>query len=77
MVAIREEHKAFYKRTFDHHLICPARPYPMLKDPICLMTVDQAEAAERLYSRYPFFRSNYFERRMLFDRASTARPIAA
>ena len=77
MVAIRDEHKAFYKRTFDHRLICPARPYPMLKDPICLMTLDHNEVADRLYRRYPFFRSNHFERRMLFDRSSSARNIAA
>lgn len=67
LVAIRTEHQAFYKRTFQHRLICPARPYPMLKAPISLMTVNQQEVAERVYRRYPFFRSNHFERRMLFD----------
>jgi hypothetical protein len=67
LVAIRTEHQAFYKRTFMHRLICPARPYPMLKAPISLMTVNQEEAAEQVYRRYPFFRSTHFERRMLFD----------
>lgn len=67
LVAIREEHQAFYKRTFMHRLICPARPYPMLRAPISLMTVNQAEAADQVHRRYPFFRSNHFERRMLFD----------
>jgi hypothetical protein len=32
------------------------------------MTLDYREARERVHRRYPFFRSNYFERRMLFER---------
>src|SRR5436305_641828 len=67
-VAIRTEHQAFYRRTFQHRLICDARPYPLLAKPISLMTVNVAEVAEQVYQRYPFFRSTYFERRMLFGR---------
>jgi hypothetical protein len=69
LVAIRTEHQAFYKRTFRHHLICDARPYPLLAKPISLMTVDVAHIAEQVYRRYPFFRSTFFERRMLFERS--------
>lgn len=68
LVAIRTEHQAFYRRTFHHRLICDARPYPLLAKPISLMTVNVAEVAEQVYQRYPFFRSTYFERRMLFGR---------
>ena len=68
LVAIRTEHQAFYRRTFQHRLICDARPYPLLAKPISLMTVNVAEVAEQVYQRYPFFRSTYFERRMLFGR---------
>jgi len=68
LVAIRTEHQAFYKRTFRHRLICDARPYPLLAKPISLMTVNVAEAADQVYHRYPFFRSTFFERRMLFGR---------
>lgn len=68
LVAIRTEHQAFYKRVFNHRLICDARPYPLLDKPISLMTVNQAEVADQVHRRYPFFRSTYFERRMLFDR---------
>jgi hypothetical protein len=67
LVAIRTEHQAFYKRTFMHELICDARPYPTLTKPISLMTVNQAHVAEQVHRRYPFFRSTYFERRMLFE----------
>jgi hypothetical protein len=68
LVAIRTEHQAFYRRTFRHRLICDARPYPLLAKPISLMTVNVAQVAEQVYQRYPFFRSTYFERRMLFER---------
>lgn len=68
LVAVRPEHQAFYKRTFQHQSICGARAYPLLKAPISLMTVDQSEVADKVHRRYPFFRSTFFERRMLFDR---------
>ena len=71
LAAVRVEHQAFYRRTFNHHLIGEARPYPLLAQPISLMTVDYASVAGRVHRRYPFFRSTYFERRMLFDRASS------
>lgn len=67
LAAIRPEHQAFYKRTFLHSLVCPPRAYAMLKCPISLMSVSYEEAAPWVYDRYPFFRSNAFERRMLFD----------
>ena len=77
LVAVRREHQAFYRRTFHHHAICPPRPYPLLKEPISLMTTEHADVAERVYSRYPFFRSTYFERRMLFERQGITPQLAA
>jgi hypothetical protein len=73
LVAIRPEHQAFYRRTFLHRPICEARPYPLLAKPISLMTVNYGEVADIVHRRYPFFRSTYFERRMLFERP--ARPV--
>jgi hypothetical protein len=32
------------------------------------MTMNYAEAADQVHQRYPFFRSTFFERRMLFER---------
>lgn len=66
LVAIREEHQAFYRRTFCHQLICGSRPYPRLTKPISLMTVHYGTVADEVHHRYPFFRSTLFERRMLF-----------
>ena len=67
LVAIRPEHQSFYRRTFRHQLICPARNYPMLASQICLMTVRPADVDEQVYKRYPFYQSTDAERKHLFD----------
>jgi hypothetical protein len=67
LVAVRAEHQAFYRRTFNHRPICEPRPYPLLAKPISLMTVHYPSVADQVHQRYPFFRSTFFERRMLFD----------
>jgi len=68
LAAVRAEHQAFYRRTFGHKTACEPRPYPNLQKPISLMTLDYRAARDRVHRRFPFFRSNYFERRMLFER---------
>jgi len=73
LVAVRAEHQAFYRRTFNHRLICEPRCYPLLSKPISLMTVRYPSVADQVHQRYPFFRSTFFERRMLFERYT---PIA-
>lgn len=68
LVPVREEHQAFYRRTFLHRPICEPRSYPLLAKPISLMTVHYPTVAGQVHQRYPFFRSTFFERRMLFER---------
>ena len=68
LAAVRAEHQAFYRRTFRHRVLCEPRPYPLLAKPISLMTVDASTVADHVYGRYPFFRSTFLERRMLFER---------
>ncbi len=78
LAAVRVEHQAFYKRLLGHRAICAPRTYPNLQKPISLMSLDPAEARDRVHRRYPFFRSTYFERRMLFERGvRTAKRSAA
>lgn len=72
LAAVRAEHQAFYRRTFHHQLICEPRAYPRLDKPICLMTIPYRAVAEDVQRRYPFFRSTFFERRMLFERSPRA-----
>ena len=68
LAAVRPEHEAFYRRTFNLRLICEARPYPHLIKPICLMASEYQTVADYVHQRYPFFRSTFFERRALFER---------
>ncbi|HET7716935.1 MAG TPA: hypothetical protein VFK86_15035 [Bauldia sp.] len=75
LAAVRAEHQAFYRRVFGHRLVAPARKYPLLEKPISLMVLDFPRAHERVYTRYPFFRSTYVERRALFQRLSVSQVI--
>lgn len=72
LATVRVEHQAFYKRVFGHQPLCEAREYPSLMKPISMMSLDYFGMKERVHSRYPFFRSTYFERRVLFDSADVA-----
>ncbi|MDR3465734.1 MAG: hypothetical protein P4M07_07300 [Xanthobacteraceae bacterium] len=73
LAAVRTEHQAFYRRVFMHKVVCPPRPYPTLTKPISLTAVDYPSVREKIFQRYPIFRSTQFERRMLYSR----RPEAA
>jgi N-acyl amino acid synthase FeeM len=72
---VRKEHQAFYRRVFMHRVLCAPRPYPTLTKPLCLMVVDYPSMCEKVFHRYPFFRSSAFERRMLFDRGGDQLPV--
>ncbi len=67
LAAVRVEHQAFYRRVFRYELVCEARPYPGLAKQLSLMTVHYPTFEDRVHRRYPFFRSTFFERRMLFE----------
>ncbi|MGZ9091168.1 MAG: N-acyl amino acid synthase FeeM domain-containing protein [Rhodoplanes sp.] len=79
----RLEHEAFYKRLFRMSVTAPARTFPTLTRAHSLMSVHYPSVRERILWRYPFFRSTFFERRMLFERnlvplapANDHRPVA-
>lgn len=67
---VRKEHQAFYRRVFLHKPLCEPRPYPTLTKPLCLMAVDYPKMCEKVFQRYPFFRSSASERRTLFERGN-------
>ena len=67
----RLEHEAFYKRVFRMNVTAPARAFPTLTKTHSLMSVHYPAVREKILWRYPFFRSTFFERRMLFERAYT------
>ncbi len=72
LATVREEHQAFYRRTFGHQPVGVCRPYPQLEKPIALMMLDYKAERDRVHARYPFFRSSAFERRMLFEGAAAS-----
>ena len=58
-----------------HEVLCPPRPYPTLTKPISLTGVRYPSVREKIFQRYPIFRSTLFERRMLYGRQpERARP---
>jgi hypothetical protein len=71
---VRKEHQAFYRRVFLHKPLCLPRPYPTLTKPLCLMAVDYPKLREKVFQRYPMFRSTELERRTLFERRRDAFP---
>ncbi len=82
LASVRAEHQPFYHRTFGHEVLCEARHYPTLVKPLSLMAANFPNTREAMLARYPFFRSTYFERRMLFEPGAamllnTVRPATA
>jgi hypothetical protein len=67
LASVRAEHQGFYRRVF-LNTIAPPRDYPGLTKPISLMAIDFPTMREKVFARYPYLRSTFFERRMLFER---------
>lgn len=63
---VRAEHQAFYRRVFLQDVLCPPRPYPSLIKPLSLMAAHYPTVRDRIFSRYPYFRSTGEERQRLF-----------
>jgi hypothetical protein len=74
---VRKEHQAFYKRVFGFKPVCEPRPYPTITKPLSLMMLDFRAERPKIISRNPYFRSTFFERRMLFERLDLPRRAAA
>lgn len=68
LATVRAEHQAFYRRVFLQKSLSPPRLFPGLLKPVGLMAADFPEVRDRIFNRYPYFRSSAFERRMLFGR---------
>ncbi|WP_342106156.1 N-acyl amino acid synthase FeeM domain-containing protein [Methylobacterium sp. SI9] len=66
LLAIRPEHRAFYRRYWSATEMCEARPYPKLTKPVGLSVVNYLEVKKTVESRYPFLASTDAERASLF-----------
>lgn len=66
---VSPQHAAFYKRVFSAKTIVePRRNCGKYNIELTLMATDAEEIRTSLFRRYPFFRSEPFERRMMFAR---------
>jgi N-acyl-L-homoserine lactone synthetase len=66
IIAASRPHEEFYRRAFDFKAISEPRLGGDLAVPARLMSLNYSTEADRLYGRYPFFRSTATERRNLF-----------
>jgi hypothetical protein len=73
---VRKEHQAFYRRVFLQDVLCPPRPYPSLTKPLSLMAANYPSVRDRIFRRYPYFRSTAAEREQLF-RMSAPAPLTS
>ena len=73
---IRPEHAAFYKRIFNSRQIGELRSYPRITRQVALYEADVKAIRSISFIRYPFFRSEPLEQRLLFERdASGMAPL--
>jgi hypothetical protein len=66
LLAIRPEHRAFYRRYWSATELCEARPYPKLTKPVGLSVVNYLDVKKTVEARYPFLASTDAERASLF-----------
>lgn len=76
LATVRKEHSAFYRRVFNSKILSEPRPYPTLKQPICVLSADVAAIRDKLMRRFPIFESSLTERRMIFDRGNRSQSDA-
>ena len=75
LATVRAEHQAFYRRVFLQTTLAPPRMFPGLIKPVGLMAAHYPSVRERIFQRYPYFRSTDLERQRLFSPPS--RPYGA
>jgi len=68
LATVRAEHAAFYRRVFLQKMLTEPRLPEGMAKPVCVMAADYHVVKDRIYQRYPYFRSSLFERRALFER---------
>lgn len=66
LLAIRPEHRAFYRRYWSATEMCDARPYPKLTKPVGLSVVNYLDVKKAVEARHPFLASTEAERASLF-----------
>ncbi len=73
--SIRTEHAAFYKRIFRSRPVSKVRKFPYVDMQVILLKTETQDADRGVFARYPFYRSNYLDRRLLF-RENSVLPLS-
>jgi hypothetical protein len=74
LALIKEAHEAFYRRVFRSSLLAGPKELPGVAVPIILVQSPHKNTPDTC-RRYPIFYSTAAERRLMFDRSSTAMPL--
>lgn len=69
--SVQPTHAGFYRRVFNAVYFTEPRSFKGINVPIVILGSDGPVNLPKVYRRYPFFRSQPFERRMMFDRRAT------
>ncbi len=64
--SVKEDAASFYKRCFGGEVIVPAGPVKGYVVPAMMLACPIAEIREKIATRYPFFKSQAHERKMMF-----------
>ncbi len=72
---VRPHHAAFYKRVFYAETIVERRMTEIYGLELTLMATNTHATGDKLLRRYPFFDSGVHERRLMFGRQETLRPV--
>lgn len=70
LATVRAEHRAFYRRVFLQEAWSEPRQFPGLLKPVGLMAARYPVIRDKVFQRFPYMRSTFFERRMLFERGA-------
>lgn len=66
--SVQPTHAGFYRRVFNAVYLAEPRKFEGINVPIVILGSDGPVNLPKVYRRYPFFRSQPFERRMMFER---------
>jgi hypothetical protein len=64
--SVREDASAFYKRCFGGELVCPPTVLKGYSVPLVMLACPVAAIYEKMQTNYPFFKSQPYERKLMF-----------
>ena len=75
LATVRESHRSFYEHIFEAKVLSEPRPYPGLRQRLCLMQVDIGKVRDQLMSHHSAYHTTVEDWRMLFENARMAKQV--